>query len=103
MQSYHINRRAFPSLSPDLDSFPCTLPPPTALIPHSPRPRERILGEGPRKSLLAANLLAANETVNCDGDGAVDVTAAAVFGQAHLRKRLADAEDGLEVTDLRQC
>ena len=47
-------------------------------------PVESILGESARQRLLARNLLAADEAVDGDGDGAVDVVCAAVLGQSHL-------------------
>ena len=62
--------------------------------------RKYILGKRPRERLLAADLLPADEGVDRDGDGAVDVLRRAVFRQAHLAKGLADAHDGFEVADL---
>ena len=59
-----------------------------------------ILCKRPRERLLTADLLPADERVDRDGDGAVDVLRGAVFGQAHLAKGLADAHDGFEVADL---
>lgn len=59
-----------------------------------------ILRKRPRESLLAADLLAADETVDCDCDGAVDVPSVAVFTQTHLRECLRDTHDGFEVADL---
>lgn len=37
------------------------------------RSSQRILGEGPRERLLGADLLATDEALDRDGDGAVDV------------------------------
>ena len=62
--------------------------------------RKYILGKRPRERLLAADLLPADEGVDRDGDGAVDVLRRAVFRQAHLAKGLADAHDGFEGADL---
>ena len=62
--------------------------------------RKNILRKRPRERLLTADLLPADERVDRDGDGAVDVLRGAVFGQAHLAKGLADAHDGFEVADL---
>ena len=78
------------------------LPPPILLapIPHRARPTKRILRKRPRKRLLTADLLTAHETVHGNGDGAIDVSAAAVLAQPHLGERLADAEDGFEMADL---
>jgi hypothetical protein len=59
-----------------------------------------ILRKRPRESLLAADLLAADETVDCDCDGAVDVSCVAVLAQTHLRECLGDTHDGFEVANL---
>lgn len=61
---------------------------------------ERVLGKGSGEGLLAADLLAADETLDGDGDGAVDVLGGAVFGEAHAAEGFADADDGFEMTDL---
>lgn len=61
-----------------------------------------ILGKRARKCLLCADLLAANEGVNCHGDGSVNVLCRAVLGQAHLAESLGNTHDGFEVTDLGQ-
>lgn len=62
--------------------------------------KDNVLCKSPSEGLLAANLLAANETVDGDGDGTIDVLRGAVFGEAHLAKRFADAHDCFEVADL---
>ena len=63
--------------------------------------KENILRKRPREGLLTADLLPADEGIDRDGDGAVDVLRGAVFRQAHLAKGFADAHDGFEVADLR--
>lgn len=59
-----------------------------------------ILGECSRKSFLAADFLAANEGLNGDGDGAVDILRGAVVRQTHLAECFGDTHDGFQVTDL---
>lgn len=59
------------------------------------RPSKRVLGKSTRERLLASNLLTANEAIDSDGNGAIDVRRAAELAEAHLGKGLADAEDGL--------
>lgn len=66
----------------------------------APRAREGVLGKGSGEGLFAADLLAADETLDGDGDGAVDVLGGAVFGEAHSAEGFADADDGFEMTDL---
>jgi transposase len=44
--------------------------------------------------------LAADKTLDRDGNGAVNVLRRAVLGQAHAGEGLADADDGFEVADL---
>ena len=65
-----------------------------------PWPRQRVLGKRAGQSLLAADLLAADEALDRDGDGAVNVLGAAVVGEAHAAKSFANADDGLEVANL---
>lgn len=59
------------------------------------RKEERsILSKRPRQRLLTADLLPADERINRDRDGAVDVLRSAVFGQTHFAESFADAHDG---------
>jgi len=64
-----------------------------ALLPCT-WPSQCILGKGPRKCLLAADFLAANKRVDCDGNSPVDILGRAVLRQAHLAEGLADSHDG---------
>lgn len=50
-------------------------------------PIEGVLGECASQSLLARDLLATDEAVDGDGDGAVDVGCVAVFRETHLGER----------------
>lgn len=59
-----------------------------------------ILGECSGKSFLTADFLAANEGVNGDGDGAVDILRGAVIRQAHLAECFGNTHDGFQVADL---
>jgi hypothetical protein len=52
------------------------------------RPVEGVLGEGTSQCLLARDLLAADEAVDGNGDGAIDVVCAAVLGQSHFGESL---------------
>ena len=69
-------------------------------IPDRPRPRQGVLGKRPLQGLLTADLLAADERIHRNRDGAIDVSVAAVFGQAHFGKGLACAQDRFEMADL---
>ena len=78
-----------------------------ALKTKKNNPRRRVgekriylLGKGPGQSLFTADFLGADETIDGDGDGAVDVLGGAVFREAHFAKGFADAHDGFEVADL---
>lgn len=71
--------------------------------PNPPRRIERVLGKRPRERLLRADLLTTDETLDCDGDGTVDVGGGAVLAEAHFAESLADTDDGFEVTDLAYC
>lgn len=64
------------------------------------RAGEGVLGKGAGEGFLAADLLAADEALDGDGDGAVDVLRGAVLGETHAAEGLADADDGFEMTDL---
>lgn len=66
----------------------------------APRACESVLGESSGEGLFAADLLAADETLDGDGDGAVNVLGGAVFREAHAAEGFADADDGFEMTDL---
>lgn len=44
--------------------------------------------------------MGADETLDCDGDGAIDVLGRAIFGKAHFAEGFADAHYGFEVADL---
>ena len=59
-----------------------------------------ILCKRTRQRLLARDLLRADETLDRDGDGAVDVLHGAVVREAHLAEGFGDADDGFEVADL---
>jgi hypothetical protein len=67
---------------------------------HSTRPSKRILCKRPSERLFAADLLTTDKAVNGDGNGAIDIRAAAVFAQSHFGKGFRDAEDGFQMTDL---
>ena len=69
-------------------------------VPYSTWAAQRILRKSPSKSLLAADLLTPNKAIHRDSDGAVDIGAVAILAQPHLGERLADAENGFEMTDL---
>lgn len=62
-----------------------------------------VLGEGTGKSLLAGNFLAADEALNCNADGTVNVGRRNIVSQTHTAESLADANDGLQMTDLKSC
>ncbi len=64
------------------------------------RSGQRILGKGTSQRLLAAGLLAADKTLDCDGDGTIDVLGRTVLRQPHAAEGLGNANDGLEVTNL---
>ena len=64
-------------------------------------PPERVLRKCPCERLLAADFLAANEGVNGDSDGAIDVLRRDVFGQPHFAEGFCDAHNSFEMTDLR--
>ena len=53
-----------------------------------------ILSERPRQRLLTADLLPADERVDRDCDGTVDILRSAIFGQTHFAESFADAHDG---------
>lgn len=59
-----------------------------------------ILGKCARQRLLAANLLAANEGLDGDGDGTVNILGGTVLRQAHLAESLGDTHNGFQMTDL---
>lgn len=63
-------------------------------------PCQCVLRECASQGLLAANLLAANEALDGDGDGTVDVVGRDVVCQSHAAEALADADDGFQVTNL---
>lgn len=68
------------------------------------RPGQRVLGKGSRQSLLAADLLAANKTLYCNGNCSVNVLCWAVFGETHSAERFANSNDGFKMTNLeRRC
>ena len=56
--------------------------------------RRNVLGKGSGERLLGADLLAADETVDRDGNGPVNILRGAVFGETHLAKGLGDTHDG---------
>jgi len=62
--------------------------------------REYILCKSPRQRLFTADLLSADEGVDCDCDGAIDILRGAVFREAHFAEGFADAHDGFQVADL---
>ena len=72
----------------------------TTTMTHRPRPGKRILGKRARERPLARHLLGADERVDRDGDGAIDVDATAVLGQPHPGKGLAQTDDGFKMPDL---
>jgi hypothetical protein len=57
-------------------------------VPDGTGPVERVLGERARQSLLTRDFLTANEAVDGDSDGAVDVGCVTVFREAHLGEGL---------------
>lgn len=50
-----------------------------AALRIGPGPCKRVLGKGARQRLLAANLLATDETFNSDGDGTINVLGGTEF------------------------
>jgi hypothetical protein len=60
-----------------------------------------IFRKGSRKSPLAADFLAANEGLNSDSDGAIDIYARAVFRKTHFAESFGDTDYGFEMTDLK--
>ena len=47
---------------------------------------QRVLGKHARERLLAADLLATDEALDSDGDGAINVLRRYVFGETHAAK-----------------
>lgn len=71
-----------------------------AWVLHRARASERVLRKRSSKCLLAADLLATNKALDCNGDGAVDIGGTAVIGQTHLGERLGDTKNRFQMTDL---
>ena len=63
---------------------------------------EDVLGKGTGEGLLAADLLAAHEALDRDGNSPVDVLLRTVLGQSHTAECLTNADDGFEMSNLIQ-
>jgi hypothetical protein len=89
-----------PTICPHLCGRSLCLPTSTSRSSNSTGAVERVLGERLGQRLLRADLLGADERVDSDGDGAVDVDGGAVVGKAHFAECFRDTHDGFEMTDL---
>lgn len=65
------------------------------------RSGQRVFGKGACKCLLASNFLATHKALYRDSDGTVNVGRRDIVTQAHAAESLADTDDGLQVTDLK--
>lgn len=83
-----------------LNSNPTSPPASSTTVPDSTRTVKRILRKRSSERLLAADFLAADKTVDRNGDCTVDVACVAVLAEAHFGKGFADTEDGFEMADL---
>lgn len=72
----------------------------SSCIPVRARTIKCVFGERACKCLFTRDLLTANEAVNSNSYGTINVVSIAVFTKSHLGKGFADAEDGFEMTDL---
>jgi hypothetical protein len=70
------------------------------LKPGCGKTENNVLGKCTRQRLLAADLLAANEGLDSDGDGTVNVLGGTVLRQAHLAESLGNTHNGFQMTDL---
>ena len=62
-----------------------------------------LLCKSPRQCLFARDLLRSDEAFNGHSNGTIDVLCRAMLRQSHLAESFADADDGLEMTDLNIC
>ena len=67
------------------------------------QPSQDLLCKGPRQCLFARDLLRSDEAFDGHSNGTIDVLCRAMLRQSHLAESFADADDGLEMTDLSVC
>ena len=104
--SLNSHRRTTPHTPPlplplrSLQRIPISLSANMPTLHTSPRQNNDILSKSPRQRLLSRNLLTPHKRIHSNSNSAINVLTTAVIRQSHLAKRLGNAHDGFEMSNL---